>query len=66
MACDMDFKYFRAEKRFYEFDSFFTDNKNNRVGKTGDCGGGTIGSGGNSGEVMWLLGRPSRSRITAP
>ncbi|MBD0850444.1 hypothetical protein [Maribacter arenosus] len=49
MAHDMDFRYFRAEQRFYNFDSFFTDSKNNRVGKSGDCGGSTIGSDGSGG-----------------
>lgn len=49
MAHDMDFRYFRAKQKFYNFDSFFTDSKNNRVGKSGDCGSNTIGSGGSSG-----------------
>ncbi len=51
MAHDMDFRYFRAEQRFYNFDSFFIDSKNNRVGKSGDCGSNTIGSGGGGGYI---------------
>ena len=49
IAHDMDFKHFKAEQRFFEFDRFFTDSAHGRVGKTTDCGGGTIGSSGGTG-----------------
>ncbi|MDO6471001.1 hypothetical protein [Maribacter sp. 1_MG-2023] len=42
-----DYNYFITEYRYYKFDAFFEDSKFNRVGKSGDCGGGTTG--GNTG-----------------
>lgn len=40
-----DYSKFKAVSRYYTFDSFFQDSKNNKVGKNGDCGTSSSGGG---------------------
>ena len=41
-----DFSKFKATYKYYSFDSFFNDSKLGKVGKNGDCGGGSTGGSG--------------------
>ncbi|MFX0555933.1 hypothetical protein ACOCEA_04005 [Maribacter sp. CXY002] len=43
MLSDGDLSFFIGKYRFYKFNQFFEDTKANRVGKSGDCGGGYTG-----------------------
>ncbi len=46
-----DFRKFKATYRYYNFKTFFEESKHGRVGKSGDCGSGSIG-GGNTGQSL--------------